>query len=231
MRRGAKGLDSSVLGCQKIFRCFFSKETTTYQDFLLSKTANGNLNLWDSLEEWQRWKKPRKFSRKVGIGDGTTTVNLTRQRWKRKRFSWHYEMVVYFALARPPLICKSNFCRQESLMLNLQIIPLFSFLYDVFLEARISLPLPNSTLTAVGIHLFILHETILLQCFCLSHTVSLRYWTVAYAVPYIIFYLANTFKWGLHECCFISGGSLVSVILFQRGNQDVSAFQTCLNLY
>lgn len=51
----------------------------------------------------------------------------------------------------------------QAIIFNAQfeIIPLFSFLHSVSLEAKASLPLPNSMLTAFSIHIFVVHETIL----------------------------------------------------------------------
>lgn len=54
----------------------------------------------------------------------------------------------------------------------------------------------------------------------LSYALSPRYWTVAHAVPLIISYLVNALKWGLHECCLISSGNLVS--LKKSGHECIS---------
>lgn len=106
---------------------------------------------------------------------------------------------------------QEQLCRQWSSKLHFKIIAPLSFLHGVSLKPKTWLSLPNSTLTAFGIHIFVLHGTILLQCFCHSDTCTNC--TVACAVPFITSYLASAFKWGLHECCLISRVSLVSVMI------------------
>lgn len=93
---------------------------------------------------------------------------------------------------------QEQLCRQWSSKPNFKIIAPLSFLHGVSLKPKTWLSLPNSTLTAFGIHIFVLHGTILLQCFC--HSDPCTNCTVAYAVPFITSYLASAFKWGLHEC-------------------------------
>lgn len=122
---------------------------------------------------------------------------------------------------------QEQLCRQWSSKLHFKIIAPLSFLYGVSLKAKTWPSLPNSTLTAFGIHIFVLHGTILLQCFCHSDTCT--NWTVAYAVPFITSYLASAFKWGLHECCLISCVSLVSVMI--SGHECISELSYFVVIY